>query len=317
MYDLPLIFFATPSQDGKKRLNWNTISNFLDSEQWTEIRKRNNDEIVISLNGFDWLEGDGLTWVLLLVEFLRDNGNTPWVELPRDKRQLTALNSSSFVAVASQICPLSNVFALDGTSVNKATTERFYSISNVNTLADTLRSLFRFFNSEFSNLLNINRLGEIGIEVMPLFTYGISETAKNIVKHSREIDSAGWGYLSVAKVGTKMLRFTVGDVGRGLLASLKSKSIEVHDDTESIRQALLYRYYAKDGEGLFRVSQLVAHQKGAMRIRSGHADAFLHFPKTIPKGDESLKAAITNNLRFMHKQSAFPGVQIMIDVRAV
>ena len=303
-------------KDGKKRLDWSASSRLLETATWKGIAATRSEDITISLDGFDWLYGDGLTWMLLALDYLRQNQNALWLELPSDKRQLSYLKESRFISVAAEICSFSNVFDLEDTRPSRPSDLTFHSIT-MESLVPVLRGLNHFLRmGPFGRMVNAGHAGYVDMELIPAFATAISETAKNVVQHSQTIEGTGFGYLSVARVQQNLFRISVGDVGRGFRASLANKGVSVASDSEAIREALLYRYHAKKGEGLFRVAQFLSHQEGVIRMRSNGGDGFLKLPKRYVTDDEEVKEQIISNLSLYDRTTAFPGVQLMIDVYA-
>lgn len=307
--------FISPGNDGKKRLEWNGILNFLRSTKYNQIKALTGDDILFSLGGFDFINPDGLIWLLLIGDEFKSKKNSLWLEFPRDNRQLEYFKLSKFYRVASEIFSITNLFYLD--EIREIPSKRgieFFKVS-LESLGTLMRELNLFLTLDFAKKVDISQYGEIVFEHLPLFLRVIIETSKNIVQHSRERENMGWGYFMMSQVRNDLLRFCIVDAGRGYSSSLKTKGIKTKDDFDAIYHALLFRYYEREGEGLFRVVQFISQLNGIIRIRSGRNEVFLDTSKNILSGDEETKNFIQQNLRKGKSDFYFPGVQIQIDVK--
>lgn len=308
--------FAIPGSDGKMRLDWNGAIGFLRSPTYREVRELGDHSFLFSLEGFDYLNPDGLIWLLLLGDQLKLKGNSVWLQLPRDPDQLRYLKSCNFQNVALENFSIANVFYLDEVpSLRFPEGMRFFRV-NLTTLATLLRELSTLFGSEdFLRQLGVSPIGEITMEFLPPFLRTIHETSKNIVQHSGRIEDRGYGYLVISPIGKSRVRLCLGDAGRGFSSSLLAKGIRARDDFDAIRHALLFRYYRPGGEGLFRVIQFVSRLGGVVRIRSGSQEGFLTLPQQLFAKDDNTRHFIEHYLKQVPSRFDFPGVQLQIDLR--
>src|SRR5678815_391696 len=86
--------YVSAQRDGKKRLDWNAISEILIHPHFrAALRSSVKAPIAFSLNGFDYLNPDGLMWVLLMGEVLTAERNQiVYLDLPRMQSQVAELN---------------------------------------------------------------------------------------------------------------------------------------------------------------------------------------------------------------------------------
>lgn len=315
MITVKIANFISPRSDGKKRLEWNGILNFLRSREYSQIRTSTTCDILFSLEGFDFINSDGLIWLLLMGDEFKNKNNSLWLEFPRNNKQLEYLKSSKFYIIALDLFSITNLFYLDDTKETQINRGMEFFKVNIESLGTLMQELNLFLTFDFAKSVDISPYGEIVFEHLPPFLRMMTETSKNIVQHSRESENTGWGYFIVSQIRKDLLRFCIGDAGRGFLSSLKSKGVNTKDDFDAIYHALLFRYYEQEGEGLFRVVQFVSHLNGIIRLRSGRGEAFLDVSKNLLDTDNKTKNFIEQNLRKVRSDLYFPGVQIQIDVK--
>lgn len=319
MQQVRLIDFTAPSKDGKLRLEWSWVHKFLTSDTYSQLTQASGRDILFSLKGFDYLNVDGLIWLLLLGEYLRSRNNSLLLELPEDRGNLQYIKSSNFVNVARDNFYLSNIYALDDIDVSKFPKGlAYFNQISVNSLTSLLSSTGETIRSErFLHALHLVELGRLHAEVFPSFLRIINETTKNVVQHSSEAPNQGVGYFGLQQIGPDRIRICVGDAGQGFRNSLASKGIKVKDDYDGIEQALLFRLHRQLGEGLFRVFQMVSLLQGAIRIRSFSAETFFNLSQRYLSDDEQTRSYINYTLAQMSKRSFpnFPGAQLQIDIR--
>lgn len=315
MITIKMASFVNPGRDGKKRLEWNAIMQLLRSEEYSSIRSLSGADVLFSLKGFDFINPDGLVWLLLIGDELKSKKNYLWLEFPKENGILEYFKASRFHKVALDLFSITNLFYLDEVREQKVKRGMgFYKI-NIESLSSLMQELTLFIISEFPKQVGISSHGELAFEYSPPFLNIIKETAKNVVQHSREVENVGWGYFVVNQIRKDTLRFCIGDSGRGLLSSLQTKQIKVKDDFDAICHALLFRFYKREGEGLFRVVQFASHLNGIIRIRSCAGEAFLDLSRNFLRTDEETKEFIQKNLRNWRSNVTFPGVQLQIDLR--
>ncbi|MDO8848377.1 MAG: hypothetical protein Q7W51_08345 [Coriobacteriia bacterium] len=309
--------FAAPWRDEKTRLDWKTATALFGSPNWQELELSTTSEVLFSLRGIDYLNPDGLLWVLLLGERARqvDRNRTLWLELPHEGASLRYLKESAFAAVSSEVFMLSNPYDLDRVDVPAPRRGlRFYRV-DIDSLGSVVSDVGCLLtSSEFLKGLGIVPFDEVAFEYVPPFLGVVSETTKNVVQHSHSTLSGGRGYIVIGEMRTGVTRICIGDAGRGLRSSLDAKGANVADDAAAIEGALLYHYANPEGEGLFRVLQLVSFLEGAIRIRSGAREVFLDLSNDYLRTEDETRSFIEEKARY-HKCANFPGVQVMIDVR--
>lgn len=308
--------FIDTGKDNKRRLDWNGINIFLQTKEFFELNISSKKDILFSLKGFDYINADGLIWLLLFGSELKKKNNSLWLLLPDDIVQLNFIKSSNFYKIAMEQFSIANIFDLE--SINDLDSPSrgmvFYKV-NLESLTSINKDLDHFFTYDIFKKLHISKFGKVAYEYFPVFMQLINETSKNIVQHSQEEQYTGCGYLIINKIGRDIFRICVCDTGQGLLASLKSKKINVGDDFEAIKHALLYRYYKREGEGLFRVIQFISTMEGSIILRSGSEEAYLNLRNTKFCDDEETKSFIQNNLRINKRKIFFPGLQILIELK--
>jgi len=315
MISIELSHFAIPARDQKKRLEWSGVINFLKTEEYAFIKAMPPEEILFSIEGFDYLNPDGLLWLLLIGEELKKKGHFLSMKLPRDPHQLEYIKASNFHEVALEHFSIVNVYALDEIKPSKIPeAKRFFKVE-VWSLPYLLTTLRKFSASdEFFKMLG-HPYDDIKMEYIPPFLSTIEEITKNIVQHSEEKENTGSGYFVMSPYRKEWLRLCIGDAGRGFYSSLTSKKLKPKSDFEAIKLALLYRYSSPGGEGLFRVVQFANKLGGTIRISSKEGEAFLNLQVPPFKDDEATKNFIEQNLKEMRRNYSFPGVQFVIDMK--
>lgn len=314
---LSLAQLVTSRSDGRRRLDWRGANEIAQSSVWRGILSSAKRDVLFDLSGFDYLNNDGLLWLLLLAERLRERApdSTPWLELPRDQAQLRYIKSSGFDRVASELFMVTNVYLVDSLDVRESKAGmRFYRV-DIESLPAVMRDFGSLLSSsQFVKSLGMIPLDETSVEFFPAFYQVVTETPKNIVQHSRDTATAGSGYMVTSELGFGVTRICVGDTGRGFRASLQAKGTKAENDFDAIREALLYHYNHREGEGLFRVLQFVSQLKGLIKIRSGSCETRLDLRQRYLADDEDAKVFLENEM--LHQSvHPFGGVQLLIDVR--
>ena len=311
-----LASYVTASRDGKKRLEWSAATIFLQSNEYREIAQPSGQDLLFSLDGFDYMNPDGLIWLLLLGDQLKTKENSLWLELPRNPEQLRYLKSYNFHNVVLDNFSIVNVYYLNEVSSFMLPESMKFFRVNLMTLTRVMKELNNLFGSvDFLGQLGISPVGETSMEFLPPFLRTIQETTKNIVQHSSRVPDEGAGYFVISPVGKGRVRLCVADAGWGFSASLLSKGIRTKDDFDAIRNALFFRYLRPGGEGLFRVVQFVARLGGVIRMRSGSGEAFLQLPQRLLRSDQDTKHFIEDQLKPVRSRFYFPGVQLQIDLQ--
>lgn len=317
MNEVRLADFVMPSKDGKKRLEWGWATSFLQSQQYGTLRDLTCEDIQFSLDGFDYLNPDGLLWVLLLGEQLKKRDNVLWLELPRSPEQVAYIRESRFAAVVQDDFSIPNIFRLDETINRPLRLDlAFFSRIDINTISRLQNRIVDLFTSQrLIKVLGVTPLGELHVKFMPSLMRVVNETSKNVVQHSGDVPDTGNGYFAISQLGADAIRFCIGDTGCGFASSLRAKGIEVRDDYDAIQHALLFRYYQPFGEGLFRVIQLVSRLGGVIIIRSGSSQTLLNLNRKVLLNDDETKSFVLASIGKKWEQPQFPGVQLQIDVR--
>ena len=133
----------------------------------------------------------------------------------------------------------------------------------------------------------------------------VKETVENSIDHSGEHSNEGICYYAVQKYehqdGGVEIQIAVGDVGVGMLASLRRVYPETKDDEEAILGALVDgksgRPTGRGGLGYVTIKEALAKLEGRLKIRSGNA----------------LVVYMSNcdNPRICGQRSYYPGTQII------
>jgi hypothetical protein len=304
--------------DQKKRLQWEDVLHAINTPVGQKAIKSEDPELFLSLRNLDYINPDGLVWLLLLSDYLNEKGKMIWLELPNDRWQLDYLKNSYFIDVAQENFSITNLYKLDssiiGTKTKKGSNDylRFWKvdISSVNQL-----SLVNLHKT-IAKVLNIYVLDELDFNVVQPFVNLIIETSRNLVQHSRGRNGDGWGYLVLAQKpfkGVKRLTCMIGDNGIGFKKSLTDKGVHVRGDQEAINKALLFRYHNREGAGLFRSVQFASRLHGVVRIRTGKASSFLNFTNQYLDDEDNVQSFINKNMVRRDEKIFFPGVQIYIE----
>lgn len=324
MQDVYLKNSIPKSKDGFKRLEWTSMLKLISSPLFRDINVQHSTNIFFSLEGLDYINADGLIWLLLIGDFLKRKKNILWLELPTDRRLLNLIKNTEFHTIAKNLFSFTNRIYLDEIRPVLQPSDSVFLKISIETLWKFMKELStRMTDREFYKRIGINITGQIRFEYLPIFLKTIIETSKNIVQHSEKEENTGRGYCGISPLGRSITRLCIGDVGQGLRSSLVAKGIRINNDFEAIKYALLYRYFQPEkkvgekGEGLFRVVQFVSQLNGVIRIRSCTASALLDLSKKQLNNqqDDETKDFIKANLRPDRLSVRFPGVQIMIDIK--
>jgi len=310
--------FIKPGQDDLKRLEWRGMIEFLGSPVFREISAKSRADILISLEDFDYVNADGLIWIMVLGDLLKAKGNSLWLQLPRDQHLLKQLKSSNFCDIAGSIFSFTNLYLLDEIPETRTLIGVAFSRIDLTSLRFLLPKIRNFLLVDLPKRLGTTPHGEFGFEYLQPFVSTISETSKNVVQHSRKEEDSGWGYLIISEIKQRhssQFRFCIADAGQGFLSSLLSKGLKVSDDLDAIRHALMFRYHMKGGEGLFRTVMFTSQLNGFINIHSGSARASLDLRHTRLRTQDETRKFIETNLRVLKEGFYFPGVQIQLDVR--
>ena len=133
----------------------------------------------------------------------------------------------------------------------------------------------------------------------------VKETLENSIDHSGEYSNEGICYYAVQKYeyqdGKVEVHIAVGDVGVGMLASLRRVYPETKDDAEAILGALIHgksgRPTGRGGMGYRTIKVALGEVKGSLTIRSGKARV--------------LYSSNLTNPRIYRQNPYYPGTQII------
>jgi hypothetical protein len=307
-------------ENNRRRLDWLAAQIFLNSPFYKKLNNLEGEDILFSLRKLDFINPDGLFWLILIAEQIKRNKNYLWLELPTNNLQLEDIKRLNFLSVASKFFSITNSFELDEISQKvKVRQLGFFNIDS-NTLRRLLLELNRqLLTRNFVRELGISETGLITFEIIPPIFDILKEGSKNIVQHSSREELTGSGYLVIGRVRREWIRICIGDTGRGFMSSLNEKGFKVTDDFQSIKAALVYRFFQKKeglkGEGLFRVVQSISQLNGVIQLRSCRGRAFLDLRHHILREDDETKDFILANLKGENSHTLFPGVQILIDLK--
>lgn len=308
--------FAKPTKEGKYYLNWSNCRNFI-SKKWDKLSKLENSVIRFDLEGFDFINLDGLIWLLLIGEILHNN-NYLILNLPRDKQLLKYMKSVGFHQIAAEIFDIYPKFYIEEVEEYKLSKGiRIEKVSSVN-LQNVQKNFHRFIESkDFYKMLNIAYTGQISWEYIPYLVLIISELLSNIVEHSGKTLNTGEGYAGMFVSGQK-INIIVADAGVGFTKGLKRKEIIVKSSEEAIKKAFLFRYYKNktkvEGKGIFEALKCIRKLGGSVRIGSENAEGNLSMKGRLyeeKNEDEKLKQIIEKELK-SYSRRYFPGVQYSI-----
>lgn len=317
MIEFIMSSFVKKYSDGKLRLQWRDAIG-ITNKIIKDILKDEDPDLLISIDGFDFIDSDGLVWVLLLGDYLKSRGKQIWLELPSNKYQLRYLKDSRFIDVSQDFFTISNIYQLDlendiSRKKYKSDYLRFWKV-DISTVSQILNLSI---TKTLLDFLNIDPITDIAYEFLQPFSNLIIETNRNLVQHSRLISGEGWGYFSLSSKqfrGQPRIACTLGDAGVGFKKSLAGKGMNIKNDKDAIKGALLFRYHNQEGAGLFRAVRLASRLKGVVKIRSGISSAFLNLQKSYLQNDEQVYNHIFNEIQFRNEKLYFPGVQFYVEV---
>ncbi len=318
MIEIRLSQIVREHLDRKKRLQWEDAVTAINSPTYQNFLKSDDPELFLSLRDLDYIDSDGLLWILLLGDFLNEKGKMVWLELPSNKWQLNFLKKSYFVETAQECFSITNLYKLDDSFIHSGIKRkndnylRFWKvdISSINKLSTV------YLHKTVSNVLNKNILDHLDFTVIQPFVNLIVETNRNLIQHSRGKHGEGWGYFVLSEKPTKFgkrLTCTIGDNGIGFKKSLIDKGLHIRNDQEAINRALLFRYHNREGAGLFRAVQFASRLSGVIRVRSGQASSFINFNNTYLENENSVHDFISNKTIKRLEKVFFPGVQIYVE----
>jgi len=316
MKGIDLVEYSKPVL-GKKYLNWNTMRNFLNSYEYrNKIESSKGLSINFIIDHFTSLHLDGLIWLLLIGDKLLTQGNQLFLTLPTDKNQLKYIKSLNFLNAWTKDFFITNKSSLESV-------EEYQKLIGLDIQRITDLTLHDFINvsssyiksPEFSNqiITGIIPIGGTFLRGVNAYSAALSELPENIVEHSGKEINRGWGYAGMSKSGKKV-NICIADRGIGFLESFKSKGINVSNDEEAIREALLWGYRNKGrvkGRGIFETIKFMGETGGYIMIRSGNAEGNLKIKKKI-YNDEKVKSLIENDMKIYTLPIYFPGVQYSI-----
>lgn len=137
----------------------------------------------------------------------------------------------------------------------------------------------------------------------------IKETVENSIDHSGEHPNEGFCYYAVQKYehsdGKVEIFIAVGDIGVGMLASLRRVYPDTKDDAAAIVGALIDgksgRESGRGGLGYVTIKETLADLKGQLTIRSGKAAVKYSSLRCVPQ--------------VYRKKTFYPGTQIIFRCR--
>jgi len=319
-------------EKGIKRLEWRCVSSFLQDKQrgYEAITQRKPGEGLIwfSLKGFDYLNPDGLLWVLLIGEELTGKGYYLSLELPIEKNNVEYLEECGFLEIAREYFSFLNIFEFGKIKLQRS---RGKNVLLAKIEKNTLEGFLARFEQielrgEILEWLGHPKHDQQRFEYMFPFYNLIKEIAYNIVQHSSYKKDEGKGYFIISPFSPDWVRLCMGDAGQGFLNSLKAKGLEgklkklrweLKNDFDAIKTALAYKYIVGDisGGGLFAVVKLASQLRGVIKVRSVRGEATLKLTNGILVDDEETFRYIDTKTIGGVVKSDFPGVQFIIDLK--
>lgn len=128
------------------------------------------------------------------------------------------------------------------------------------------------------------------------FSKALGEMTSNVIEHSGSGDGAPARALVAYQVDPNWLCFSVGDVGRGVLSSLRSNPAYAHLTTSrealnaAVRQQATRKTDQTEGRGFITIHRALASRNGLLRFRSGDATLSLDGSRTLPTWGETASA---------------------------
>ena len=294
-----------------------TLTEWVRSERW------------LSLDGFKYLNHEGILWLLLLCRYLKnETGVQPLVRLPSDDKQSSYALRVGIEDAASGVLQLAN-YPYPSPQVDRRKQWEFSRISpiDVNSLPRLKASVDAFTRAPLARLLGLDVSSEEIMVLAQTLRLSIVEVCTNVAQHSRVPEWTGDGYAIMRSMppGYPLIRLMVGDIGIGLRARLLNMGFRPTDDAAAIRYALRAQAdRSRPGEqmlprqeGLFDIVQYTARRGGSITIRSGQVVGYLDLAHTgaqeLPSDSETL--TIIDRRLHIRRGHSFPGVQVMVDFR--
>lgn len=259
------IRLATFASSG--RLDWLTIRRTLEASKLRSALRTRDRRLIFELDGFDYLNGDGLLMLLMLGRFLVSEHKVRAIlVLPGSEKQQEILRDRGFLRLARHIFQVEGRRWLEASELEGAvdTGDVFDSLYIIQkeTAAHLLQGVTRALNEPvFLEKLDLEPTGE-SREYARDLARAVEEIVKNVIQHS----GVERGLLIIEELGNFAFRLTLGDMGVGLRSTVR-KNFPPKGELDPVRQAILHRYF-NPSPGIFTVLSTVARWGGRFEIRS-------------------------------------------------
>lgn len=320
MRTLPLAEFAKPNAKSERRLDWTTMESCLAEPEVASMVARGSrqvDGVLFNLEGFDFLNSDGLMWLLLLATHLTTVKQVPaFLEVPRKESARSVLLDFGFFEASLGSLGLLDmpIGPVQQSGKRSRIMRRFHKVdaSTFQRVATDLGHYFGFGSGQFAKDMGFGQAGEEATLYGQDFYFALFQLAQNVVRHAEGNGRPSTGYLIVDDRQPGRIRICLGDVGQGFPASFSTKRAEPFTAVQAIGEALLHRYHnlPESAEGIFRVLASVHRWGGYFRVMSDGAKWQAKLERG-PLNDEALTQAVRRHA--VVSATPFPGVQYFIE----
>lgn len=302
-----------PRRGNAVRLNWALMNEYLHAVRNLRLfePERQTELIEYDLRGFDYVNLDGLTLLLTIVERLKAAGHGIVIALPDGPSQQAYLEHCGFIAAAGRIGFLEGRRAI---TADPDWEQRQFVVGQPHLVRLTeesapgvQRALDRLLTSEaFLRRLGFDPSSESGFWYAPRLARAIHELVRNVVHWS----GTRRGYLGVESIRGALVRVVIADCGLGIRHTLGSQG-QLSGSRHPIIDALLHRYKRGEEPGLFHVVGTVRKWGGEFRLRSEEAEVAYNSPHASEFTTQDLVNSITESTPM--RRAHLPGVQVRID----
>jgi len=322
----------------EKALGWEVFRGMLDARDpgkpFETILEAMAEERPIVLDGFTYLNHEGLLWLLLLAqECKRRFGHALVLRRPTNSKHRRYIESLK----------LWDASHADGVWLTKAEPSLRFEGEDLllkeaspprGRVMDVLTPISGRTLARIRHQLDIGASDEIlsnlGVVSPSLgdvptaaraFRQTIVELCDNIVEHAaggKRFEGTGFAIIRPMPKGFPVIRLCVGDIGIGLKARMREMGEKVDTDSSAIHKALLVRWVDPVKEGLFDILCYIPRWQGRMIIRSGEASGEVYFPikEVLPMPPpRDLLASVIRKRLTVRPTVAFSGVQVLVDLR--
>ncbi|MBN1460752.1 MAG: hypothetical protein JXA57_14550 [Armatimonadetes bacterium] len=327
-------------QDGKRRLGWavfDTGSGIEVSPALQYLIRVVKEDAAVALDGFDYLNPDGLIRLLTAADWLLQKSRRPlMVALPRVGKALASLVEYRFpwtqIRLPQQSMSLLNMSYLKDTG---EPAESFDTILPLcpRTIRWVTDKAVSFMNNQMLRLLSMTPHGGAR-DKSSAFIGTIVQIVSNVVRHSQLTPWTGTGYATMSAMPYGAVEFVCGDSGIGLRKRLWLMGRKYGTDEAALRAAILL--HSEDAvrptpgepavqlgsaEGLYDVATYIARWHGKLRLRTFGAEGILDLSKLPaedairPREEVGFWTSVINDELDVIRRPRFPGVHVKIEMK--